>query len=437
MTGPATSQRQAVALEGPAGARRLRFDVGSRPFLVLLELTRACELACRHCRADAMLDADPDELTTDEVRRVLDDLASLGAPRPIVVLTGGDPLARADLDDIVHHGAAAGLAVAVSPAGTRRASGSRLAALRAAGTGVVSFSIDAASPEAHDAFRRVEGSFDWTVAACRAAASAGLRLQVNTTVSAETVAALPEVLRLVTELGASLWSVFFLVPTGRGTSLRALSAAETEDVLAFLAEAAGILPLKTTEAPAYRRVLLARGSGAWPPDTAGPLYAELHRRLDLLAPSLAKAPRPVAHPAGGPEAAHEHGGGGRRARLPGVARRSPLAVGDGRGVVFVSHRGEVSPSGFLPLVAGNVRERPLTEIYRRSPLLRALRDPSRLGGRCGRCELAEVCGGSRAQAYARAGDPLGEDPTCPYDPPKRVRPHDGPVPIATSGTSRS
>jgi radical SAM protein with 4Fe4S-binding SPASM domain len=434
MTGAARSEHPG-ALGGPAVARRLRFDLGSRPFLVLFELTRACELACRHCRADAMLGADPDELSTDEVLRVLDDLASLGAPRPIVVLTGGDPLRRGDLDDIVRHGARSGLAIAVSPAGTLRASRSRLAALRRAGASAVSFSIDGASPDVHDAFRRVDGSFDWTVAACRAAASVGLRLQINTTVSAETVAGLPDVLRLVAELGASLWSVFFLVPTGRGTSLRALSAAETEDVLAFLAEAASVFPLKTTEAPAYRRVLLGRRGGApWPPATAGPLYADLHRRLELLAPSLARVPPPVAVPSPGPVAV-AHDGGRRPAGSSGGTRRAPLAVGDGRGVVFVSHRGEVSPSGFLPLVVGNVRERPLTEIYAGSPLLRALRDPSRLGGRCGRCELAEACGGSRAQAYARTGDPLAEDPTCLYDPSPRLRTVDGLAPVATSSMS--
>ncbi len=385
----------------PPGVRRLRFDVDARPLLVLFELTRACALACRHCRAEAALHPDPNELTTAEVTAVLDDLASAGAPRPLLVFTGGDPLQRPDLLQLVRHARDAGLSVALSPAGTPRATPDALAALRAAGAGAVSFSIDGSTSETHDDFRRVDGSFAWTVAGCKAAVAAGLRLQVNTTVTTENVFDLPAIGRLVAELGAGLWSVFFLVPVGRGATLRALGPAETEDVLAFLADAAEALPLKTTEAPAFRRVLIQRqraaSPGDAPPPATGPLYRELRRRLDEL---------------GLPPRASRHDGPQRR----------PLAVGDGRGVVFVSHVGDVQPSGFLPLVAGNVRERPLSSIYAASPLLRSLRDPAMLKGRCGRCELREVCGGSRAQAFARTGDPLGEDPSCGYDPPERGAP---------------
>ena len=384
--------------EEPDGrrVRRLHFDVEARPFLVLFELTRACELACAHCRADAVRSPDPGELDTAEVTAVLDDLASLGAPRPIVVLTGGDPLRRADLTRLVRHATRSGLRVAVSPAGTPRASAARFEALRRAGAGTVSLSIDGQSAAAHDAFRRVAGSFVWTVDAVRAARSVGLRVQVNTTVSRETVLELPGICRLVAELGASLWSVFFLVPVGRGRDLGALSADETEDVLAFLAKVSHVVPLKTTEAPHYRRIASgAPLAGSTSPP--GPLYHELLRRLE----ALRVAPLDP------------------RAREP--RWRSPLAVGDGRGVVFVSHVGDVSPSGFLPLVVGNVREEPLTAIYAQAPLLAALRDPDRLSGRCGRCELRAVCGGSRAQAWARSGDPLGEDPSCSYDPGVAVR----------------
>lgn len=389
-----TARREPAA--PPPGVRRLRFDTDTRPLLVLFELTRACALACRHCRAEAASEPDPGELTTAEVSTVLDDLAAAGAPRPLVVFTGGDPLQRPDLVQLVHHGRSAGLSVAVSPAGTPRATPEALAALRAAGAGAVSFSIDGSTPSVHDDFRRVDGSFAWTVAGCRAATAAGLRLQVNTTVTAENVLDLPAICRLVDDLGAGLWSVFFLIPVGRGASLRALGPAETEDVLAFLADAAEIVPLKTTEAPAFRRVLIQRQQAVPVGDTrrsaTGSLRAELRRRLD----ALALSPRAPRHD--GPQ-------------------RRPLAVGDGRGVVFVSHIGEVQPSGFLPLVVGNVRELPLSTIYASSPLLRSLRDPSMLKGRCGWCELREVCGGSRAQAFARTGDPLAEDPSCGYDPP--------------------
>lgn len=377
--------------------RHLRFDVGVRPFLALIELTRACDLACRHCRADSVPRRDPAELTTAEWMGVFDDLASLGAPRPRVVLTGGDPLQRADLEDLVRHAAGAGLSVAVSPAGTPRATGARLAALREAGAGAVSLSIDGESSATHDSFRRVAGSFAWTVAACRAATAAGLRLQVNTTVSGDTVDDLPGIARLVSQLGAVMWSVFFVVPVGRGQTLRPLDGPDTEDVLHFLHDLSARVPLKTTEAPAYRRVILQAGEAdaGWAP---GPLYRRLRRRL-------AEA---------WPEAAAGDGPGRRREEV--IPRRVPLSVGDGRGVVFVSHHGDVQPSGFLPMVAGNVRQEPLTRIYRDSPLLRSLRDPALLGGRCGRCRFADVCGGSRSQAYGRSGDPLAEDGSCPYLP---------------------
>lgn len=289
------------------GLRTPRLDIGSRPFLVLAELTRACDLAGRHCRAEAMVTRHPDELDAAEWASVLDDLASLGAPRPIVVLTGGDPFKRDDVIPLIAHGADRGLAMAVSPSGTPLATSERLADCRRAGARVVSFSIDGASASSHDAFRGVEGSYDRILQACDDALDAGLKLQINTTVTAGTVHDLPGILELVRVLGANLWSVFFLVAIGRGREL----------------------------------------------------------------------------------------------------------AGDGKCVVFVSHLGEVSPSGFLPLVVGNVREVPLTSIYRQSKLLRALRHPDRLGGRCRRCQYRAVCGGSRARTYATSGDPLAEDPGCP------------------------
>ena len=382
--------------------RQFHHDIDQRPFLVLFETTRACDLACIHCRAEAQPVCDPDELSTAEVTAVLDDLASAGPPRPIVVLTGGDPFKRADLLELVADGSSLGLAMAVSPSGTPLVTEVNLAGVRAAGAGVVSFSLDGAGPATHDAFRGVPGSFALTVDACRAARRVGLRLQVNSTLTAATVDELPEMVQLVRDLDAGLWSVFFLVPTGRGRRLGGLDPEETEDVLHLLAEASSTVTLKTTEAPQYRRVLHERttsdvgrlGEGR------GALYRRLHHRLHEALVSV-------------PPAGRRPGSGGRGS---GASRRAPLAVGDGSGVVFVSHVGEVFPSGFLPLAVGNVRERPLTEIYRASPLLRALRDRDGFGGRCGRCEFRGVCGGSRAQAFAATGDPLGADPTCPYQP---------------------
>ncbi len=378
--------------------RHLHFDTSTRPFLILFELTRACALACRHCRAEAVPGRSVDELSSAEVCRVLDDLGAMGPPRPRVVFTGGDPLQRPDLDALVQHASRAGLSVAVSPAGTPRASAASLARLRFAGASGVSFSLDAANEHVHDAFRGVKGSFRWTLAGCRAAARIGLRLQVNTTVCATTVLELPALARLVSELHAGLWSLFFVVPTGRAVAGQALSAAETEDVLAFLYDISTSVPLKTTEAPAYRRILVHRSQGTVGP-RPGDLYDRLHARLGDVWPE-----------------AERSGAAVRTTRERDGRRRAPLAVGDGRGVVFVSHNGDVQPSGFLPQVVGNVRDTSLVELYASAPLLRALREPSALGGRCGRCELHAICGGSRAQAYARLGDPLAEDPTCPYLP---------------------
>jgi radical SAM protein len=380
---------------GTTSVRRLRLDTSVRPFLVLFELTRACDLACRHCRAESVSNRDPFELTTDEVEAVLDDLAAMGPPRPRVIFTGGDPLRRPDLRALVAHGAKAGLSMGVSPAGTARATAANLAALRLCGATAMSFSIDGASPTTHDGFRGVDGSFAWTVDACRAAATVGLRVQVNTTVTASTVLELPGIARLVDELNLAMWSIFFVVPTGRADSSQALSATETEDVLAFLYDLAPRIPLKTTEAPAFRRLLVQRERAANAHDP-GQLYRRLHKELSEVWPSAEQL--------------------GSDHFTLGGRRRAPLAVGDGRGVVFVSHTGDVQPSGFLPLVVGNVREAPLPVIYATAPLLRSLRDPTTYHGRCSYCELNSLCGGSRAQAYARSGDPLAEDPTCGYLP---------------------
>jgi radical SAM protein len=355
--------------EGRRVIRELRLDLDKRPFLVLLELTRACSLSCRHCRATAIRERSPNELATDEVLAVLDDLAALGPPRPIVVCTGGDPLERDDLEQILAHGSAVGLRMACSPAATPRVA-AHMAMLREAGASTISLSLDGSSSARHDDFRRTQGSFGWTLAACEAAREAGLHLQVNTTVSAATLSDLPALYQLVRTLGVNLWSVFFVVPTGRGRELTPLDAEETERALVQLAEWATELPLKTTAAPHFRRVLLERAKHAPDRDES--------------------------------------------------VRRAPLAVNDGRGVVFVAHDGIVQPSGFLPVAVGSVRQRPLSWWYAHSPLLRALRDPERLTGRCGICPYRTVCGGSRAQAYARTGDLFGEDPSCAYDPGNRV-----------------
>lgn len=348
------------------------------PFIVIWETTRACALACVHCRAEAIPHRDARELTTDEGRALVDRVAAFGDPPPLLVLTGGDPLRRPDIVDLVAHGTRRGLSVSLTPSGTAAVTEARLRALRDAGLARLAVSLDGATAEAHDAFRGVAGSHRHTLRIVERARTLGLPLQINTTVCRRTVGDLPALSRQVEELGAVLWALFFLIPVGRAQADQALDADQIETVLDWAAGLVGRVPfgIKTTEAPHFHRVLAQ------------------HRRV-----SGGSTVRPAA-PAGPPD------------RI----RRAGRAVTDGNGFVFVDHIGTICPSGFLPLAAGSVRHDDLVAVYREAALFTALRDPAQLGGRCGRCEYRDACGGSRARAFAVAGDPLAEDPGCAWQP---------------------
>jgi AdoMet-dependent heme synthase len=374
--------------------RTLRHDLDERPFIVIWEVTRACSLACAHCRAEAIPARHPHELTTADGRSLLDDLASYGPPRPMVVLTGGDPFERPDLAELVAHGTDAGLHISLAPSVTPRLTRPTLAELRLAGARAIALSLDGADATSHDGLRGVPGVFEATLDAAEAVRDLDLRLQINTTVTASNVFELPHILRRVIDLEAGLWSVFFLVPTGRGAHLPALDADEIEEVLHWLHDVSGHVAVKATEAPHYRRIAIQRNESSdidadFP---VGLLRAALRTSTEALIGQHATDERP--------------------ARLP----RPPLDVNAGRGFAFVDHLGKVYPSGFLPLPAGSVRTGSFPEIYRNSPLLRALRAPDGFGGRCGRCDYRTVCGGSRSVAFAATGDPLAEDPSCAYQP---------------------
>jgi radical SAM protein len=366
--------------------RHLRHDPDERPFIVIWEVTRACQLACVHCRADAITRRDPLELTCADGKRLMADLAAFGRPRPLLVLTGGDPLERPDLRELITFGSGLGLSIALSPSVTPRLTRAALAPLAEAGVKAVSLSLDGATAASHDNFRQVDGVFAATMAAMETVRDLGLRLQINTTVTADSANELPHLLRLVVTAQASLWSVFFLVPTGRGTHLRALSAVQTEDVLQWLYDVSGIVAVKTTEAPQYRRIAIQRAAGIVPA-VRGDLGRHLGEATAALLPGVGAQTRP---------------------------RRPPIDVNAGRGFAFIDHRGTVYPSGFLPMPVGSVHDRPFSAIYRDAPDLRALRDPNALRGRCGACEFRDVCGGSRSRAYAETGDALAEDPSCAY-----------------------
>jgi radical SAM protein len=368
----------------------MHHDASDRPFIVIWEVTRACQLVCTHCRADAIRTRNPLELTTDEGRRLLDELASFGSPRPLVVLTGGDPFERPDLPELVAHGTRIGLSMALSPSVTDRLTRPVLAELHDAGAKAVSLSLDGATAATHDSFRGVDGVFDATLEAAHTVRDVGLRLQINTTVTRGNVHELPRMLKTVLDLGADLWSVFFLVPTGRGKVLEPLSAAEEEEVLHWLHDVSTLVAIKTTEAPHYRRIAIQRAGvetldDVFPP---GPLRSRLRRDTSetLTGNEPPRRPRP------------------------------PIDVNSGRGFAFVEDVGAVYPSGFMPTAVGSVRHQSFPEIYRGSELLQQLRDPDGFGGRCGRCEFRTVCGGSRSHAFAATGDPLAEDPSCQYQP---------------------
>ena len=362
-----------------------RFDFDCSPFVVIWETTQACDLACVHCRASAIPRRDPRELTTIEAMRLMHVVRGFHPQHPpLFVLTGGDPLQRGDIATIVEYGTRIGLRVALTPSGTPLTSRTRLEELRDAGLARLAVSLDGSTPAIHDRFRGVAGSYGWTLRILREARELGLSTQVNSTITPHNFADLEPLIDLVGELGIALWSVFFVVPIGRGTVDQLISPDEFEWVMNRLYDLSksASFDIKTTAAPHYRRVVLQR-------------QVE-ERRLAAARP----LPRLRA------------GAGFTLADGIGRAR----GVTDGVGFVFVSHHGEIYPSGFLPLSAGNVRTHDLATVYRESPLFRELRDTSRLKGKCSACEFRNVCGGSRARAYAVTGDYMQADPSCAYVP---------------------
>lgn len=385
MTARTTESRHTV--------RRPRHNVDDRPFLVIWESTQACPLACRHCRAEAQPLRNPNELSTAEATTLMQQVASFGNPAPLFIITGGDPFSRPDLNELVRAGAKAGLGMAVSPSGTPTLTRENLAALHDSGARAISLSLDGSTPELHDAFRGVTGVFDRTIQGWKYAREVGLRVQINTTITRSNLTDLPNIVRIVHELGAMTWSAFMLVPVGRGLDLGQLTPAEVEDVLNFVYDAGTFIPAKTTEAPHFRRVMLQRrsledlGVDHVSALGLGPLYQQLRADLDQITE-------------------------GEAVRV----RRPPLDINAGKGFVFISHVGEVYPSGFMPLSAGNVRDRSITEIYRTDELLTGLRDADRLGGKCGECEYRSLCGGSRSRAYGLTGDAYASEPWCSYEP---------------------
>lgn len=366
--------------------RQVRHDINAKPFIAIWEVTRACQLVCKHCRADAQHEPAPGQLTTAEGKALLDSIATYDKPRPIVVLTGGDPFERGDLEELTEYGTSLGLNISLSPSVTPRLTRARLEGLKAVGGSALSLSLDGATAATHDYFRGFSGTFVRTVEMAEIVTDVGFRLQINSTITSNNVKEAPALLKRVIDMGAKLWSVFFLVPTGRGTGLGALSPLEREDAMNWLHDVSNRVAIKTTEGPQYRRIVIQRSKGQ--PYEGGELYKFLTEETErLLGPA-------------------EH------TRRP----RPPMAINAGSGFVFIDHLGDVYPNGFLPMHCGNVKEQTLPDIYATSPVFKKLRDPQQWSGKCSVCEFASVCGGSRSTAFAMTGDPLASDPTCAYVP---------------------
>lgn len=343
-------------------------DFSQSPFLVIWETTQACDLACRHCRASARPDRDSSELSTEEAKRLLREVKSFGDP--LFVFTGGDPLKRDDLFELISYSVSLGLRTTVTPSATPLLTAEAIRRFKECGVARMAVSLDGWDAAAHDDFRQVAGSYQCTIDALRAARGCGLETQINTTVTRRNMHTLDRIAKVVGAEGSKLWSVFFLVVTGRAQLDDDLTAEEYEQVFEFLYQTSLSAPfdIKTTEAQHYRR------------------YVAQRRKQD-----------------------------GSKARIP------SFGINDGRGFVFVSHRGEIFPSGFLEVSGGNIRTNSLVDAYRNTSLFKVLRDADSFAGKCGGCEYRNLCGGSRSRAYALTGDYLESDPRCVYVPPSHQK----------------
>ncbi|HNB24070.1 MAG TPA: TIGR04053 family radical SAM/SPASM domain-containing protein [Candidatus Melainabacteria bacterium] len=346
------------------------------PYIVLWELTRACALNCVHCRASAIRKRDDRELTFEECCSVMDRFSEFG--KPLIVLTGGDPVWRPDLFQIVKAASERGFTTAITPSATPRTTENTIRALKDSGIARIAVSLDGPDRESHDAFRRVPGSFDWTLNIINWANKHGLPIQINSTIWKGNFQKFEKLIKNVEDFNAVLWSAFFLVPTGRAGKEMQISSTEAEEILLKMAALAkhGKFDVKATAAPHFRRVLLEyleRNS------------SDSHDPLAAITPSFKLG-----------------------------ALRSYQSVNDGKGIMFISHVGDIYPSGFLPLSCGNIRETSLVDVYRQHPLFNSLRDAQQLGGKCGTCRYKELCGGSRARAFAESGSHLAEDTLCSF-----------------------
>ena len=349
-------------------------DFDHSPFIVFWEITQACDLICKHCRASAQPDRHPEEIQGDLCLKLIHQLAQFPY-KPTLILTGGDPMKREDVFDIVRWGTEAGLPIAMTPSVTPLLTEQALCLLKECGLKRIAFSLDGADALTHDGIRGISGSFKRTLHMIKIAYHTGIPIQINTTISKRNFHQVNEIAEFISHLNITLWSVFFLIPVGRAISEERIEPQQYEEIFYYLWRHSETkhYNIKTTEAPQYRRFVL---------QCSGNPQKELSR-----------------------ESKH-----------PKLIRRSPLGLNDGKGCLFISHKGEIFPSGFLPIEAGRFPKDSIVSIYQEAPIFKALRDPDGLKGKCGRCEFRRVCGGSRARAFAVTGDYLASEPDCLYEP---------------------
>lgn len=361
-----------------------QIDFNENPFIAIWEVTRACELRCVHCRADAQTKPHPNELTHEEGIQLIDQIYEMD--NPLLVFSGGDCMMREDLFDLADYAVKKGMRVSITPSATANVTKENMEKAKNVGLSRWAFSLDGPNPEIHDQFRGISGSFDLTVEKIKYLHELGMPLQINTVISKYNYDYLEEMAKLVSELGAIMWYIFLLVPTGRAQMDACISPAEHDKVFRWLYNLNKKSPydIKLTATQHYRRVVLQEKVREHLLDNNTIHYEDT-------------IPTDYASPIDG-------------------LSRAPKAVNNGNGFIFINHTGDVMPSGLLPIKLGNVRNQPLKEIYRESPILKDLRNPDKYKGKCGVCEYRFVCGGSRSRTYAVTGDYLESEPFCVYIP---------------------
>ncbi len=363
----------------PMGPRTLE-DGSPTCKLIAWEVTRSCNLACKHCRAEAHMEPYPGELDKSEAMALIDTFKSVGDP--IIIFTGGEPMMRKNVYELIAYATSKCLRCVLSPNGTL-ITPETAKFMKDSGVQRCSISIDGPDAASHDAFRGVQGAFDASMRGIEYLKAAGIDFQINTTVTSDNLHSFKDIFALCEKIGAVAWHIFLLVPTGRASSLadQVISAQEYEDVLNWFYDfrKTTSMHLKATCAPHYYRIMRQRAKEegiAVTPETFG---------MDAMT-------------------------------------RGCLG---GTGFCFISHTGQVQPCGYLELDCGHVRDTPFPEIWRKSEHFRQFRTQEEYTGKCGPCEYHKVCGGCRARSYNMSGDHMAEEPLCSYQPKRTACRHGG------------